>query len=522
MSYSDTENEHHEAISGGIVALRNEVAKLTASSHNMRGQGLACEDPDRARALYESAAAYADAAYRVGTIANDFEQAESYRAGAMEAIGPVPTYDELEGRAAMQGRLATVAAERAAHLENLISGLDADLGGAPHATTEEVLQAAARAAHDARRFQGIREHAIKVITDQVEQGTHSLGTIGDVLTELLDDEQPELLRRVRLAVGADVPAPTVGTHEVRPLKLKIPPGLAEQFRRVARKEPADWSATGYQPSVGEIVSGFDVTDVDGERTVGKITYVDTDAVTVELARHRAALGWYLGYASLDRTELRPADGPESSTWTHNLQLLQQANPGALKDSALLASGHLDNTTPYVGKLDNGGLFVGLFVGTTDQGRVKLQRPIKGEAGLGSWGVRLEEVDPETVSTADPATAQEFHKLVERAEAEIHGIDLEAEAPGKELTPWTPEPSQIVTAMGTADGKRLPVQFVALDSKDPSKAVIQLPGELQTADGVDHVWETRKVDTADLAPALPAQMNAFMAELEAKGLDGMIR
>jgi hypothetical protein len=150
MSYADTENEHHEAISTGIVALRNEVAKLTASAHNMRGQGLACDDADRARALYESSAAYADAAYRVGLIVNDFEQAESYRAGAMEAIGPVLKYDALEAE------LVTL--------------------------------------------RGIREHAISLLTANLPKA--NAHTALDVLAILLDGRDQQALERLRGEVEA--------------------------------------------------------------------------------------------------------------------------------------------------------------------------------------------------------------------------------------------------------------------------------------------------------------------------------
>jgi len=404
MSYAETENEHHEAISTGIVHLRNGVAKLWASAANQRGQAIACSDADRARALYESSHAYADAAHRIGEISQEFEEAESFRAGAMEAIGPVPTYDALEQQALSAERAAKSSRERAEFLEKLISGLDADLGGTPRATTEDVLQDAARAARDARRFQGIRDSAVNLL-DKIG-GQYSAHTLVDLMTILLDGDAPETLAKFK----AQVVKP-------EPLLVKIPEGLAEAAKRVTQPRR-------YDPSVGEIVTGHDVTDVDGELTTGKITYVDTDAVTVELARHRESLGWHLGYALLDRTELRPANAQESNAWTRNLQLLREENPAALKDSALLLEpGHLDDTTPYVGKLPSGGLFVGLYVGTTDAGKIKLQRPIKSGTATEDWGVRLEEVDPESVSVADAATAQEFHKLVEQAEAEIHGVQL---------------------------------------------------------------------------------------------------
>lgn len=404
MTYTETENEHHEAISGGIVALRNEVAKLTGSAHDMRSRAAVCNDPERARALYESSAAYADAAYRVGNIVNDFEQAESYRAGAMEAIGPVPSYDALQSRnLTLQSELDGTREHRA-RLADALNVVDAALGGNGTASPEDLGVWAEGTAKALRRFRGIRDSATNLL-DKVG-GQYSAHTLVDLFTILLDGDQPEMLAKFKAAV---VPMPKLP---------KISPELGEQIERVTG---AVARLKRYEPGVGEIVSGYDVTDVDGDRTVGKITYVDTDAVTVEMARHREAIGWYLGYSSLDRAELRPANTQESATWSRNLQLLKQENPAALKDSALLESGHLDDTTPYVGKLDNGGLFVGLYVGTTDQGRIKLQRPIKTGNATEDWGVRLEEVAPETVSAADPATAKELHSLIDQADREIHGV-----------------------------------------------------------------------------------------------------
>lgn len=421
MSYAETENEHHEAISTGIVALRNEVAKLTASAHNMRGQGLACDDAERARALYESSAAYADAAYRVGTIVNDFEQAESYRAGAMEAIGPVPTYDALEQQALSAERAAKSSRERAEFLEGQIGLLDEVLGGEGRASAEEVIDSVAATARAVRRFRGIRDSAVNLL-DKVG-GQYSGHTLLDLMTILLDGDAPETLAKFK----AQVVKP-------EPLLVKIPEGLAEAAKRVTQPRR-------YDPSVGEIVTGHDVMDVDGELTTGKITYVDADFVTVELARHRAQLGWHLGYASLDRTELRPANAQESNAWTRNLQLLREQNPAALKDSALL-------------------------------------------------------LEPD--------------HLV----AQVHGVEPEA-------TTWVPQPGQIVVALDN-DGKRAPVQFVALDTQRHDQAIFQLPGKLETADGVEYVWETRRIDVANLRPALPHEMNAFTGELKAKGLDAVIR
>lgn len=433
MSYAETENEHHEAISTGIVDLRNTVAQLWGSAANQRGQALACTDADTARAYYESSHAYADAAQRVGAVAQHFEESESYRAGAMEAIGPVLTYDELERRLKTADSAAKASAGRVEFLETQFGILDAELGGQGRATTEEIVTWAAATAKALRRFRGIRDSAVNLL-DKVG-GQYSAHTLVDLLTILLDGDGPETLAKFKAATGVDQPA------TVRPLVLEIPEGLAEQFRRVARREPNDWSTSGYQPALGELVTGYDVTDVDGETITGKVTFVD-DAVTIERPRYRSAHGWYLSYSSLDRTELRAANAQEVAAYERDRQLVQEQN------TALLV----------------------------------------------------------------PATAPEGEWKI----AEGTQLDL---TPAK---PWIPESGQIVTALRADDGERVPVQFVQLDTQDHSHAIVQLPGELQTADGVDHVWETRKVDTADLAPAFPAQMNAFTAELVAKGLDGTIR
>lgn len=437
MSYSEIENEHHEEISSAIVQLRNEVEKLWLSERNQRGQALACEDDYRARSLYESSAAYADAARRVAQVSQQFDELESFRAGAMEAIGPVQTRDELEAELAAQTRFAVVSGQRAQWLESQISALAETLGAVSDASTEDVIGAADNAVKTMRRFQGIREHAMKIITDQASLGQLRLDTLVDVVTVLLDGDHPEQLKRIRIALGADVPDVVVPG----PLKLELPEGLLEQFRRVARKEPAEWSTSGYQPTLGELVTGYDVTDVDGETLTGKVTFVD-DAVTIERPRYRSVHGWYLSYASLDRTELRAANAQEVAAYEWDRQLVQEQN----------ASLPPEVTSPE-----------------------------------GEWKI-----------------------------AQGTQLDL---TPAK---PWGPMPGQIVTVPRADDGERVPVQFVALNMANPYKAIVQLPGELQTADGVDHVWESREVDVTDLAPALPDQVNAFTAELEAKGLDGTIR
>lgn len=229
----------------------------------------------------------------------------------------------------------------------------------------------------------------------------------DLLTILLDGDAPETLTKFRDAV----------LPKTEPLKLpKISPEVGEQIKRVAAQ-----STVAFQPVVDQLVTGHNVTDVDGEPTTGRVTFVDSDAVTVELPRYHERTGWHLGYASLDRTELRPSLPHEVNTFVYNLKLAKDEGVTEEKDANLLTHAPLCDTTPYVGKLNQGGLFVGLYVGTTDTGRVKLQRPVKDEAGLGNWGVRLEEVDAYTVSPANPAAAQELHDLIDQADREIHGV-----------------------------------------------------------------------------------------------------
>lgn len=417
MSYSDTENEHHEAISGGIVALRNEVAKLTASAHNMRGQGLACDDADRARALYESGAAYADAAYRVGAIVNDFEQAESYRAGAMEAIGPVPTYDELGGRLAQAESSAKAASNRVEFLEGQISLLDEALGGEGRASTEEVVNWAAATARALRRFRGIRDAAVHLL-DKVG-GQYSAHTLVDLMTILLDGDSPETLAKFKATVVQPEPL----------LKLpKISPELGEQIKRLAGSLVTP--SARFEPSVDQLVTGHDVTDVDGELTTGRVTFVDTDAVTVELARYHERTGWHLGYASLDRMELRPSLPPEVNAFVRNLQLAKADGVTEEPDANLLTRTSLDDVAQTSG---------------------------------------------------------------------------------------TPEPGDIVIV--TEGGVGQAAQFVGLDTS-PLYTIVQIPEEASVGDG--HVWAKRRVHTAALSKAAPDQVGDFLQELEAKGLDSVIR
>lgn len=418
MTYSETENEHQESISAAIVHLRNEVARLFGSASNMRGQGLACDDPERARALYESGAAYADAARRIGEVQQEFEQADSFRAGAMEAIGPVLTYDALEQQTLSAERALKSMTERVTYLESQFRIVDAELGGNGRASTDELVVWVASTAKALRRFRGIREHAMKIVEEQTEQGIQSLGTLADVVTVLLDGEYPEVLRRLRVALGADVPDVVAGKFEVPFPEPEVPrPSvlgeLHEQIQRVTGQAPV----ARFEPSVDQIVTGYDVTDVDGDLTTGRVTFVASDAVTVELPKYRASTGWYVTHVSLDRTDLRPALPQESNDLISNME--DASEQLASEDAGHPAAGPLDTDTPYIGKLANGGLFTGLYVGTTDAGMIKLQRPVKGP--LGEWGVRLELVSHESVSVADAATAQEFHRLVDQSEAEIHGV-----------------------------------------------------------------------------------------------------
>ena len=505
MSYSEIENEHHEAISGGIIALRNEVAKLTASAHNMRGQGLACDDPDRARALYESAAAYADAAQRVGTVANDFEQAESYRAGAMEAVGPVPTYDTLERELKTQTELAKASNNVVAGLQQHLLVMDAALGGNGTATYEEITTWVEGTAKALRRFRGIRDAAVNLLDKVGAQ--YSAHTLVDLLTILLDGDNPTTLAKFKAAVVQPEPL----------LKLpKISPELSEQIKRLAGSLALP--DLGFKPVLDQLVTGRDVIDVDGEVITGRTVHVEDDFVNVQLAKHRADRGWYFTHVSLGRTELRPALPHEVNAFVRNLQLAKDENPGLMSDNVSVETegedatapqvGQLSDTTPYVGQLENGGLFVGLYVGTTGQGRVKLQRPHKTGTETEDWGIRLEEVDPASVSPADAATAREFWALVDQSNAE---------SVGEQPMPGTPEPSDIVIV--TEGGVSQMAQFVGLDT-DPLCAYVQVPEEASVGDG--HVWAKRRVRGAALSKAAPHQVGEFLRELEAKGLDSVIR
>jgi len=417
MSYSDTENEHHEAISGGIVALRNEVAKLTASAHNMRGQGLACDDPDRARALYESAAAYADAAYRVGTIVSDFEQAESYRAGAMEAIGPVPGYDDVVAHNLTLQSEVDGCREYTDRLNDQLAIMDAALGGNGTASLEEIAIWVEGTAKALRRFRGIRDSAVNLL-DKVG-GQYSAHTLVDLMTILLDGDSSETLAKFKATVVQPEPL----------LKLpKISPELGEQIKRLAGSLATP--SARFEPSVDQLVTGHDVTDVDGELTTGRVTFVDTDAVTVELARYHERTGWHLGYASLDRTELRPSLPHEVDAFVRNLQLAKDDGLIEEKDANLLTTRPLDDVAQTLG---------------------------------------------------------------------------------------TPEPGDIVIV--TEGGVGQAAQFVGLDTS-PLYTIVQIPEEASVGDG--HVWAKRRVHTAALSKAAPDQVGDFLQELEAKGLDSVIR
>lgn len=417
MSYSQTDDEYHDGISTAIVELRNETARLWASARNMRGQGLACENPERSRALYESAAAYADSAQRVGEVVQTFNELDSFRAGAMEAIGPVPRYDDVVAHnLTLQGEVDGCR-EYSSSLNDQLSIMDAALGGDGAGTPDEITGRVETMAKELRRFRGIRDTAVSLLDST--SARYTAHTLVDLLTILLDGDAPETLTKFRDAV----------LPKTEPLKLpKISPEVGEQIKRVAAQ-----STVAFQPVVDQLVTGHNVTDVDGEPTTGRVTFVDSDAVTVELPRYHERTGWHLGYASLDRTELRPSLPHEVNTFVYNLKLA--------KDEGAGADPNLMNTR------------------------------------------RLDEVTTER---------------------------------------WHPKPGEIVTALRFDDGERVPVQYVGPHTGDGMASVVQIPSELQTADGVDHRWETRKVDTADLAPASPDQVAAFTAELEAKGLNGVIR